>query len=128
MEKPVSLAPLPIVTVPAVVVTVPEMNFAHFEPAPRHDDLFTSGVVATAGFAEVNHGLAVPDALDEAGRCFNCGVCNSCELCLIFCPDRAISFREDGRGYQIDLSYCKGCGVCSAECPRGAITMTREGL
>ncbi len=63
----------------------------------------------------------------EARRCLNCGVCNRCELCLIFCPDLAISRRADGAGYDIALDYCKGCGVCVAECPRGAIVMTREG-
>jgi len=54
-------------------------------------------------------------------------VCNRCELCLIFCPDMAISRREDG-GFEIDMRYCKGCGLCAAECPRGAVTMTREGI
>jgi 2-oxoacid:acceptor oxidoreductase delta subunit (pyruvate/2-ketoisovalerate family) len=63
----------------------------------------------------------------EARRCFNCGVCNDCELCLIYCPDAAITRREGG-GFEIDLSYCKGCGLCAEECPRGAIVMTREGL
>jgi 2-oxoacid:acceptor oxidoreductase delta subunit (pyruvate/2-ketoisovalerate family) len=55
-------------------------------------------------------------------------VCNQCELCLIFCPDLAISRRAGGQGFDIDYDYCKGCGVCAAECPRGAIAMTREGL
>ncbi|MGD8279446.1 MAG: 4Fe-4S binding protein, partial [Gemmatimonadota bacterium] len=64
---------------------------------------------------------------DEARRCLNCGVCNQCELCLIFCSDVAISRRADGTGFDIDLEYCKGCGVCAEECPRGAIVMEREG-
>jgi 2-oxoacid:acceptor oxidoreductase delta subunit (pyruvate/2-ketoisovalerate family) len=54
-------------------------------------------------------------------------VCNSCELCLIFCPDVAITRRQAG-GFQISYKYCKGCGLCVAECPRGAMLMTREGL
>jgi len=53
-------------------------------------------------------------------------VCNRCDLCLVFCPDAAIS-RDDG-GYAVAMEYCKGCGVCAEECPRGAIVMTREGL
>ena len=63
----------------------------------------------------------------EAKRCFNCGVCNDCELCLIFCPDNAIRRKPEG-GFEIDMDYCKGCGLCAEECPRGAIVMTREGL
>ena len=67
-------------------------------------------------------------ALEEARRCLNCGVCNQCELCLILCPDVAITRQAGGTGFDIDLNYCKGCGVCAMECPRGAIVMTREGL
>ena len=66
------------------------------------------------------------EAIEEAERCLNCGVCNRCELCLIFCPDMAIHRREDGEGFEIDLRYCKGCGLCAAECPRGAMAMSRE--
>ena len=64
--------------------------------------------------------------LAEARRCFHCGVCDGCEVCLVFCPDVAISRRPDGR-FDIDYEHCKGCGVCAEECPRGALAMTREG-
>jgi 2-oxoacid:acceptor oxidoreductase delta subunit (pyruvate/2-ketoisovalerate family) len=77
-------------------------------------------------FREVNLGLSPDAALDEARRCFNCGVCNRCDVCLVFCPDAAIS--HDNGGYAVATEYCKGCGVCAEECPRGAIAMTREGL
>jgi 2-oxoacid:acceptor oxidoreductase delta subunit (pyruvate/2-ketoisovalerate family) len=74
----------------------------------------------------VNRGLGRDGVLAEVERCFNCGVCNSCEVCLIFCPDVAISRRGDGR-FDIAYDYCKGCGLCAEECPRGAITMVGEG-
>ena len=45
---------------------------------------------------------------------------------MIFCPDVAISLRENGDGYDIALEYCKGCGLCVEECPRGAMVMVRE--
>jgi NADPH-dependent glutamate synthase beta subunit-like oxidoreductase len=121
------------------VVGFTALNTAHFAPAPRHAEVTAVGVERsqpTAGsavadrpldFDEVNLGLAPLDALAEARRCFNCAVCNACELCVIFCPDVAISRRPDGVGFDIDLDYCKGCGVCALECPRGAIVMTREG-
>jgi hypothetical protein len=41
-------------------------------------------------FIEVNLGIDMERAMAEARRCFNCGVCNDCELCLILCPDVAI--------------------------------------
>jgi pyruvate ferredoxin oxidoreductase delta subunit len=48
-------------------------------------------------------------------------------VCLVFCPDVAITRRADGR-FDIDYDHCKGCGICAEECPRGAMVMTREGL
>ena len=109
------------------VVTWDQMNPHHFRPVPRHEDHCHDGIGLRSAFGETNFGLNQKEAIEEAERCLNCGVCNRCELCLIFCPDMAISRREDG-GFEIDMRYCKGCGVCAAECPRGAIVMTREGI
>jgi 2-oxoacid:acceptor oxidoreductase delta subunit (pyruvate/2-ketoisovalerate family) len=112
------------------VVAFDGMNMAHFGHAPRHAEHVVSDGTGTRplDFAEVNLGLTPMEALEEARRCFNCAVCNECELCLIFCPDVAITRQPEGHGFDIDLNYCKGCGVCAMECPRGAIVMTREGL
>lgn len=109
------------------VVTKDEVNYAHFQRLPRHDDRHAPELVH-APFAEVNAGLADDVALQEAGRCFSCGVCNECELCLIFCGDVAITRSTSGDRFDVNMDFCKGCGVCAEECPRGAITMTREGL
>lgn len=111
------------------VVGFESLNLNHFQHAARHPDRRTGNGAAYGDFGEVNRGLESDVALTEAGRCFNCGVCNGCELCLIFCGDAAIHPSADGGGrFEIDLEYCKGCGVCAAECPRGAISMTREAL
>jgi 2-oxoacid:acceptor oxidoreductase delta subunit (pyruvate/2-ketoisovalerate family) len=106
------------------VVDIGALQLAHFERVARHEEEWR---VDWADFGEVNLGLDLEKAVAEARRCFNCGVCNDCELCLILCPDVAIT-RRDGGGFEIDLDYCKGCGLCAEECPRGAIVMTREGL
>jgi NADPH-dependent glutamate synthase beta subunit-like oxidoreductase len=110
------------------VVLFEDLNMSHFARAIRNLDRHRSAEHSANSFREVNLGLGQELALAEAHRCFNCGVCNRCELCLIFCPDVAISRRSDGLGFDIAMDYCKGCGVCAAECPRGAMTMTREGL
>ncbi len=100
----------------------------HTGSVPRHEIGLLPLQESRSLAAEVNPGLPRDLALEEAVRCFNCGVCNQCDLCMIFCPDLAISRRADGTGFSIDYDYCKGCGVCNAECPRGAMAMTREGL
>lgn len=110
------------------IVEFDRINVRHFAPAPRHADGRIPVEESRAGFAEVNRGLGRDLALQEAGRCFSCGVCNECELCLIFCPDVAVSRRTEGKGFVVALEYCKGCGVCVAECPRGAMVMTGEDL
>jgi 2-oxoacid:acceptor oxidoreductase gamma subunit (pyruvate/2-ketoisovalerate family) len=72
-------------------------------------------------FAEVHTGLG--DASVEAQRCFSCGVCNSCDRCLTYCPEGVLT--TDGDTYTFNFDYCKGCGVCAAECPRGVILMSQ---
>jgi 2-oxoacid:acceptor oxidoreductase delta subunit (pyruvate/2-ketoisovalerate family) len=109
------------------IVPFERLNVAYFERVPRARDAQTPPAGSRGTFAEANRGLASHEAVAEARRCFNCAVCNACEVCLIFCPDVAIT-RRDGAGFEIAYEYCKGCGLCAAECPRGAIAMTREGL
>jgi len=100
-----------------------DLNPSSFARVARQEDRHLDGGQGWAGFTEVNRGLTREMALAEAGRCFNCGVCNQCDLCLILCPDVAIS-RSNGH-YEIALDYCKGCGICAEECPRSAVTMAR---
>ena len=71
-------------------------------------------------FAEVHQGLA--DA-HEARRCLSCGVCNDCDRCVTFCPERVL--RREGGRLVFDYAYCKGCGVCAAECPRDVVVMSQ---
>lgn len=107
------------------VVGLDDLNFHHFAAAPGHLDSHVTGGATHTAFDEVNDGLTPEEAIAEARRCLNCGVCTQCDLCLIFCPDAAITRDADG-AYEIALDYCKGCGICVAECPRGAMTMTQD--
>ena len=109
------------------VVGLDDLNLHHFARVPRQDDAHLSTGAAITAFDEVNTGLTKDQAIAEANRCFNCGVCTQCDVCLIYCPDAAISHVADGEAnYDVALDYCKGCGICVAECPRGALTMTRD--
>ncbi|MBI4242057.1 MAG: FAD-dependent oxidoreductase [Candidatus Rokubacteria bacterium] len=78
-----------------------------------------------ASFVEAVAGLDETQARPEARRCFSCGACTRCDVCLIFCPDVAIR-RLDSEGYEVLEAYCKGCGLCARECPRGALVMVPE--
>jgi NADPH-dependent glutamate synthase beta subunit-like oxidoreductase/ferredoxin len=73
-------------------------------------------------FAEVHSGLADPG---EARRCLSCGVCNDCDRCVTFCPERVL--RREGGRLVFDYDHCKGCGVCAAECPRDVVVMSQLG-
>jgi pyruvate ferredoxin oxidoreductase delta subunit len=51
--------------------------------------------------------------------------CIACGLCVTYCPEAAITRREDNKPV-IDYRFCKGCGVCANECPQEAIEMKKE--
>jgi 2-oxoacid:acceptor oxidoreductase delta subunit (pyruvate/2-ketoisovalerate family) len=108
------------------VVDFGHLNTDYFAPADRLHMPERDIVERIHDFGEVSLGYTEVMALAEAGRCFNCGVCNECDNCIVFCPDFAIKRNSLGRPYKIDYNYCKGCGICAHECPRCAITMVRE--
>jgi NADPH-dependent glutamate synthase beta subunit-like oxidoreductase len=77
-------------------------------------------------FMEIVGTFSESEAVQEAGRCISCGVCNNCDSCWLFCPEAAIT--RVGSGYEIDLDFCKGCGICAQECPRGVVSLIEEGV
>jgi len=105
------------------VIPFSALNTAYFKRQARQRKEKLPLSRRTSGFSEVNPGLSPASALYEAKRCFNCGVCNLCHNCFIYCPDLAISARPDKQGYDINYDYCKGCCICVEECPRGAISV-----
>jgi|Deesub1362B_J571_1020462.scaffolds.fasta_scaffold03351_2 2-oxoacid:acceptor oxidoreductase delta subunit (pyruvate/2-ketoisovalerate family) len=109
------------------VVTFEHVNTWYFDHIHRNPVPEKAVEERTRDFREVKETFSSDTAVQEAKRCFNCGVCNMCDNCLIFCPDVAIRRRESGYRYEFDYDYCKGCGICVAECPRNAITMVPEG-
>ncbi len=113
----------PKANLPQQVVSYADLNSAYFQHQSRSLKEKLPAQERISNFAEVNLGLSQEKALREAKRCFNCGVCNLCHNCYLFCPDLAISARPDKQGYEINLEYCKGCCICVAECPRGAISV-----
>jgi 2-oxoacid:acceptor oxidoreductase gamma subunit (pyruvate/2-ketoisovalerate family) len=109
------LAQEPRLATPELIST---RTFAH---APRRSGGVIADELREHTFAEVHTGL--DDAVAEARRCFSCGVCNSCDRCLTYCPEGVLT--TDGDTYTFNYDYCKGCGVCATECPRGVIVMSQ---
>jgi 2-oxoacid:acceptor oxidoreductase delta subunit (pyruvate/2-ketoisovalerate family) len=70
--------------------------------------------------------MTAEEALAEACRCLSQKWCEGCEVCVLMCPDQAITKDPGTQKVTIDLRHCKGCGLCAHLCPKGAITMVPE--
>lgn len=81
---------------------------------------------ASSNFSEIALNISEEIALHEAARCFNCGICNQCDNCFIFCPEAAIRHDQSEMGRYINYDYCKGCGLCVEECPGNAMSLIKE--
>jgi len=105
------------------IVSYEEINTDYFDPYPRVTSPVLSPGERITSFAEIENTLSEEQAAQESKRCFNCGVCNECDNCRIFCPEVAV-ICEDNR--YINLEYCKGCGICVVECPSNAMALEEE--
>ncbi len=108
------------------VVTSEEINAAYFQFDPRLKQPRLLREERVRSFGEVNLRISANLAIREADRCFNCGLCNQCDNCYLFCPDLAVKKDSGPLGRHIDYDYCKGCGVCAVECPRNAMVLEEE--
>lgn len=103
-----------------------DINPDYFPRAGRVKNSFLPPGKREKGFREVQKGLSGEKARREAERCFSCGNCIRCNVCLVVCPDVAISFAEKENRYEIDWDHCKGCGICAVECPRASMALEEE--
>jgi 2-oxoacid:acceptor oxidoreductase delta subunit (pyruvate/2-ketoisovalerate family) len=108
-------------------VSLKDLNLDYFDYKKRSKMPKAQISKRLGSFAEVNLGFSEETAVAEANRCFNCGVCNLCDNCYIFCPDVAILKQGEEEPNVIDYDHCKGCGICVEECPRDALVMEEEG-
>ena len=108
------------------IVSYQEINTDYFQFEPRVIQPRLLIEERTSSFDEIELKISANTAMREAGRCFNCGICNNCDNCYLFCPDVSILRDRDMTERHINYDYCKGCGLCVVECPRNAMTLGEE--
>ncbi len=108
----------------AQIVAAEQIVIDYFKTAPRVTPAVLDAGRRRRSFAQIESTLSGPAAKEEAARCFNCGTCNACDYCRLYCPEMAVKVEKTQRW--IDMDYCKGCGVCATECPRNAIALEEE--
>ncbi len=77
-------------------------------------------------FNEIYAPFDAGEIIQEAGRCFSCGLCFNCRNCLMYCPDNAVDLSPITGKYEFNYDFCKGCGLCVKECPCHYIQLTLE--
>ena len=100
-----------------------DLNTAYFIPSRRVPTNELDATERVRNFDEVVLGLSDNQAMSEASRCFQCGRCNLCENCYIFCPDVAVTYDASLTSPIIDGDLCKRCGICVKECPRNCLCL-----
>ena len=108
------------------VVRYEEINTDHFQFVPRVTQPRLLRDERIRSFEEIDLKISAHLAMKESERCFNCGLCNQCDNCFIFCPDTSVIRDKDHQGRHINYDYCKGCGLCVVECPRNAMSLEEE--
>lgn len=109
-----------------LTVSFSDLNAAYFKPTGPLVAAEKPATERLSNFDEINVGLTKDAAMAEAARCFNCGCCDACGNCFIFCPEMSIVRGGGDELPDFKGDYCKGCGICARECPRGIIEMTEE--
>ena len=106
------------------IVSYDDINLDYFSQTPRVNSETLAINNRMNSFDEIEATFTINQTMEEARRCFNCGICNACDNCRIFCPEIAVILK--GAKRQINLDYCKGCGICVFECPRSAMDLEEE--
>lgn len=108
------------------IVSYTEINTHYFKTASRIIAPVQSAQDRIQSFEPFEVTLSVQAAITESRRCFNCGICNACDYCRLYCPDMSVVLEDEKRS--INLDYCKGCGLCVSECPRNAMALKEENI
>ena len=108
--------------VPAPPITRDRVKLDWYPAIPRHERQHLP-VEQRDMEAEIQQGLSLSEALEEAKRCMSCGMCMDCETCWMYCTPNAFVRLPKGEHYRIKLELCNGCKKCAEACPCGYIDM-----
>jgi NADPH-dependent glutamate synthase beta subunit-like oxidoreductase len=108
------------------IVLYDQINTDYFQLAQRITQPRLLREERLRTFEEVDLKISAGMAIREAERCFNCGLCNQCDNCYLFCPDMSVIHDSSPQERHINYDYCKGCGLCVVECPRNAMVLEEE--
>jgi pyruvate ferredoxin oxidoreductase gamma subunit len=122
IEKNLLIASQVFESLAVVSITARPTNVVGAIHAVGYDEprIGTSSILAPGNAAQRNTGtwrLERPE-IDR-------DVCSRCQLCVLGCPDGAMSLDKEGFPV-IDYEHCKGCMVCAQLCPLRAIGRTKE--
>jgi len=106
------------------IVSHDDINLDYFSQTFRVESKSIAIDKRMNSFDEIEATFTIKQVMEETRRCFNCGICNACDNCRIFCPEIAVILQGSER--KINLDYCKGCGICVFECPRSAMDLEEE--
>jgi NAD-dependent dihydropyrimidine dehydrogenase PreA subunit len=74
---------------------------------------------------EVHDTISEAAFLQEAERCFSCGLCNGCQYCFMYCNGGGfvrVDQAQPGAYFALSLERCMGCGKCIDLCPTGFLS------
>ncbi len=103
--------------IPRGIIRRKRQDIAQLDPASRKGT-----------FKEISTGYREKEAVREASRCLNCGICGYCIenfgcIAMVWTTNPDLPYRVP----EIDLALCVGCGVCGQICPHKAIEEIRDG-
>jgi len=71
----------------------PDIPTSGYDPVPRQLIPNAEPENAPGGFQELQPGFTDEQAVSEANRCINCGVCAECYQCVNACPAKAVTLQ-----------------------------------
>lgn len=108
---------------PPRVVRYSEMAIHYYKPLPRVRVSHMNVAERAGSFSEVVPTYSNEQVIEEAKRCFSCGMCFDCQNCFTFCSYNAVKKLPKGEHFEFKLDICVGCKKCAEECPCGYIDM-----